>query len=766
MVIYNKRKIKVVGLLLSFLVFATVFSGIEAKAAESSNADLISITINGQRLSIVYPWMTNYDLELPANTPEQLLNVIGEPDDLKSIVSIEGNKLINKSALVKVIVTAENKTTKKTYYVNVTLKEPSITGSFIDIKTADFHSLALKSDGTLYGFGENESGQLGDGSRETRNKPVQVKSITNVIDFDTSNSHSAAVTSDGSVWVWGLNDYGQLNPDNKIDVLSPIKVDGLQNIIKVRTGNRFNIALDKSGLVWFWGYNSKGQLEDEEDTGVLKPQLVRKLSSFPIKDIEAGDFHSLALSEEGKVYAWGSNEYGQLGNGTTSNKYYPTEINNIGRIKFINAKGNTSSCVSEDGSVYIFGETNYLYGEFILTPEEVQNVYSTYIIEANSNNIVQLDLDGQVNAYGNNDYGQLGNGSYSSRAYFSSVNGAGRARKISTSPHNIFIIGEDGCIYGAGRNNEGQLGTSTSGQSASTLQKITELGDSQVDRVYADKSSGEVPLNTTIKLATSALSSKIYYTLDGSDPTEKSTLYVSPIPVTKYTIIKAVAVKNGKYSAVSTFQYMASNSTEDMTVSIGTKTAVSGTVIEVPITFLNVPQAGIANLKFAVQFNPEVLSLSDVVSGDIVKDSKDFSYSNTWDGKIILSFSDSTKTSNNITKSGTFAVLKLYLRNSNSSGKFTITQTFTTGEGFYSRNYKKYEVKYNQGHIATGLLYGDVDGDQKVTALDMQYIQRYVLNKLYYFPGNRGREAADMDKNGTIDAKDIELINNLILKGE
>jgi alpha-tubulin suppressor-like RCC1 family protein len=762
----HKIKFKIGSLVMGILIFITAFTGIEARASASSNADLISITINGQRISIIYPWMTTYDLELPENTPEQLLNVIGEPEDISSIVSIEGNKLINKSALVKVIVTAENKTTKRVYYVNVTLREPSLTGNFIDIKTADFHSLALKSDGTLYGFGENEFGQLGDGTREPRNKPVQVKGIANVIDFDTSISHSAAVTSDGSVWVWGLNDYGQLSSENNSDILTPVKVSGLQDIAKVRTGNRFNIALDNSGLVWVWGYNSKGQLEDEEDTGALKPQLISQLSSLAIKDIEAGDFHSLVLSEEGKVYAWGSNEYGQLGNGTTNSKYFPSEIGDLGSIKFINAKGNTSSCVSDDGTVYIFGETNYLYGEAILIPEPVQDVDDTFIIEAANKNIVQLDLEGHVNAYGNNDYGQLGNGSYSSTSYFSSVYVAGRARKISISPYNIFIIGEDGGIYGAGRNDVGQLGTGAAAQSVSTLQKITEVADSQIDRVYADKASGEVSLNTTIKLATSTLSSKIYYTLDGSDPTEKSTLYVSPIPVTKYTIIKAVAVKNGKYSAVSTFEYVVSNSVQDMSVAIGTKTAVSGSVIEVPITFLTVPQGGISNLKFAVQFNPEVLSLSDVVPGDIVKDSKDFSYSKEEDGKIILTFSDSTKTSNNIIKTGTFAVLKLYLRSGNSSGKYTITQTFTSGEGFYSKYYKKYDVKYSQGFVNTGILYGDVDGDQKVTALDLQYVQRYVLNKLYYFPGSRGREAADMDKNGAIDSKDVELIKNQILKGE
>lgn len=760
------KRFKFGSLILSIVLILTLFMGVETKAAGSSNTDLVSITVNGQRISIVYPWLTNYDLVLPSNTSSEILNVIGEPYDLNSIVSVEGNRLADKSALVKIIVTAENKITKRTYYVNVTLKEPSLSGSFIDIKTADFHSLALRSDGTLYGLGDNDFGQLGDGTRETRSKLVQVKGIANVVDFDTSNSHSAAVTSDGSVWVWGLNDYGQLSTEDKPDILTPIKVEGLRNIAKVRTGNRYNIALDNSGLVWFWGYNSKGQLEDMDETGVKGPELIRHLSGMEIVDIDTGDFHSLALSKEGKVYSWGANDYGQLGDGTLNNRYSPIKINELSGVKYINAKGNTSSSVTKEDNAFVWGESSYPDSRSIMLPEEVLDINDKYIIEANNNNIVQLDMDGRVYTYGSNVYGQLGNGSYSSRDYFLSVNGTGKVRKISTSPYNIFVVGEDGNIYAAGRNEFGQLGASATGQSISTFQKITELGETQLERVFADRNSGEVPINATIKLAASTLGSKIYYTLDGSDPDEKSTLYVAPIPVTKYTIIKAIAAKSGKYSAVSTFEYMVSSPFADLNVSIGERSATSGNVVEVPIKFDNIPQSGIASLKFAVQFNPQVLSLSDVIPGEVVEEKEDFSYSKAEDGKVIISFLGSTKNSNNIIKSGTFAVLKLYLRSGNSSGKYSITQTYTTDEGFYSRYNKKYNVNYNEGYIDTNILYGDVDGDQKVTSLDLQYVQRYVLNKLYYFPGNRGREAADMDKNGTIDSQDVELIRSRIFKGE
>jgi alpha-tubulin suppressor-like RCC1 family protein len=763
----NKRYgFKTLCIIVSMLLIFITVGEVRVSAAISSNANLASIQVNGQRIDVINTWITNYNLELPANTPEALLSVVGEPYDLNSIVSIEGNILINKCALVKIIVTAEDKVSKKIYYVNVTLKEANLNGSFIDIKTADFHSIALKSDGTLYSFGENDFGQLGDGTKVTSSRPVQVKGLTNVIDFDTSNSHGAAATADGSVWVWGLNDYGQLDGSTRSDVLTPIKVNGLYDIVKVRVGNRYNLALDRNGSVWFWGYNSKGQLEDEVEDAVMSPTMFKELKGIEIQDIETGDFHSLALSTEGKVYSWGANDYGQLGDGSLANRYTPIEVPDLSGIRYINAKGNTSSCITGNGLALFWGESSYPISRNVTVPEEVQGISSPLSIEANNNNTVELSKDGYVHSLGINKYGQLGNGSYVDRSYYSSISGTPKVKKISTSPFNIFMIGVDGYIYSLGRNEVGQLGTSSSSLTSSTVQKISEINNTQIERVYADRSSGEVSTNTVIKLATGTLDSKIYYTLDGSDPTDMSIPYVQPITITKYTVIKAIAVRYGKYSAVSTFQYIVgSTAITDINVTIGSKSATSGGIIEIPITFSNIPETGIDELRFAIQFNPEVLQLSTVTPGELIKESKDFSYSIS-NGTVTFSFNDSTKTGNNIIKSGTFAVIKLYVRSSLSLGKYSISQVFTSGEGFFYKTYSKYNVKYNAGYIDTDILYGDVDGDLQVTALDLQYVQRYVANKLYYFPGSRGREAADMDKDGAITSNDVELVKKRILRGE
>jgi alpha-tubulin suppressor-like RCC1 family protein len=767
----NKRnKLKTLSILISLLLFFINVGKFEVRADDtiSNNADLVSIYINGQRINVIDPWISNYDMELPINTPEDLLSVVGEPYDLKSIVSVEGNKLVNNCALVKIIVTAEDNVSKRTYYVNVTLKEAGLDGSFTDIKTADFHSIALKSNGILYSFGENNFGQLGDGTRKTRTKPVQIKGLSNVIDFDTSNSHSIAVTSDGSVWVWGLNDYGQLYGGDRNDVLTPVKINELHDIVKVRSGNRYSLALDSNGVVWKFGYNSKGQFEDETENANLKPMPIKELKDIKVIDIETGDFHSLVLSAEGNVYAWGANDFGQLGDGTLINRYAPVKLSGLPGVRYINAKGNTSSCITEDGDALLWGETNYPEDRNILTPEAVQGIDEPLYTEFNNNNIVELSKDGTVYSSGSNKYGQLGDGTDIDRTSIESIYDMGSVKKISTSPYNIFMLGEGGYIYALGRNEIGQLGIDTTGNYMSTPQKLSEFNDSKVDMVYANRNSGEVDENTVINLATDTVNSKIYYTLNGSDPTDKSIPYSQPITVTRYTVIKAVAVKNGKYSAVSTFEYIISNKAgTELNITIGTKSTDEGIVVEIPIKFSNVPKTGISKLKFAIQFNPEIMEIYDVIPDDIITNSEDFDYyvSSDSDDTLILSFSSSSK-NNYISESGNFAVLKLYITGNASPGKWSISQVFTSGEGFYSSSNSKLKVYYNAGYVDTNMLYGDVDGDKRVTALDLQYVQRYVSDNVSYFPESKGYEAADINKDGKITLSDIELIKKLILRGK
>lgn len=751
---------------------------INGDGSVSSDADLISITINGQKINTKNLYTANYNLNLPANTAGEFLSVETEASNANATISVEGTRIINNSALVKITVTAANKINTRVYYVNVKLKDSEVNNGFVKVRTADFHTLVLKNDGTLYGFGENNYGQLGDGTKTTRISPVQVKNIANVEDFDTSNSHSIAVTSDGTVWIWGLNDFGQLGIDSKKDTTIPTKIEGLNDIVKVRAGNRISIALDKYGHIWTWGYNSKGVDDEAIDSDAIKPSIVNELLKTKIVDIAAGDFHFLSLTDEGKIYSWGANDFGQLGDGTLYNSYTPVLIKSPSavksEVKFISANGNTSSCIDKNGNVYYWGEnkfdgTNILNETTSVTaPKLIDDISDAKKVEVNNDHIVYVKKNGDIYSKGINKYGQLGNGSTTNSGTFYMIYNLGKINEIDISHYSSFLIDEEGYIYAAGRNNTGQLGVNDTNAYYSSPKKLQSFTASEISAVYANYKSGEVDKDTAVRLGTDTLGGKIYYTLDGSNPTEKSNIYKTPIIINEHTIIKAIAFKDGKYSPVSTFEYVISNKARtEMNISIGTGEGKIGDYVDIPITFSNVPSSGIANLKFAIKYNPEVLTFQSTTYGELISDSSDFSYSKVAEDTILLSFYDNSRTSRNISKNGTFATIKFYIKSNSNKGRYSLAQVYYSEEGVYSKGNKLVNTYYNAGYIdavdTKSILYGDVDGDSKVTALDMQYIQRYIGGKVTSFPYSNGLEAADIDDDGDIDSNDIELIKKTIL---
>jgi alpha-tubulin suppressor-like RCC1 family protein len=174
------------------------------------------------------------------------------------------------------------------------------------------HSLALRSDGTIWAWGENSRGQLGDGATTNRPIPTQVSGLTNITAIAAGGAHSLAVHSDGTVWAWGFNNHGQLGEGSRTNRLAPVQVAGLTNITTVAAssslfspaGSDHSLALSSDGTVWAWGFNTAGQLGNGTTTDRHSPVPLSELSPFIA--IAAGPFRSLALSSNGTVWAWGS----------------------------------------------------------------------------------------------------------------------------------------------------------------------------------------------------------------------------------------------------------------------------------------------------------------------------------------------------------------------------------------------------------------------------------------------------------------------------
>ena len=204
------------------------------------------------------------------------------------------------------------------------------------------HSLALKSDGTVWAWGANSAGQLGNGSFTGSNTPVQTSGINGVTAIAGGQLHSLALKSDGTVWAWGFNLDGQLGNGTNTTTYpygldTPVQVLGLTGVIAIAGGGAHSLALKSDGTVWAWGQNNKGQLGNGSFTGSNTPVQTSGISG--VTAIAGGVSHSLALKSDGTVWAWGYNLDGELGNGTYTDSNTPVEVSGLSGVTVIAGGG-------------------------------------------------------------------------------------------------------------------------------------------------------------------------------------------------------------------------------------------------------------------------------------------------------------------------------------------------------------------------------------------------------------------------------------------
>jgi alpha-tubulin suppressor-like RCC1 family protein len=196
----------------------------------------------------------------------------------------------------------------------------------IAVASGNVHCIALKNDQTVWTWGYNLYGNLGDGTNVNSNVPVLVSGLSGVVAIGAGEDArcSFAVKNDGTLWSWGENSKGQLGDGTLINRNVPVMVPGLSGIMAVSAGWGHAMALQNDGTVWTWGMNNAGQLGHGNTTDSPTPIHVSNFDN--VATVVCGGEHSLAKWNDGSVWAWGNNYSGQLGDGTNVNRSLPEQV--------------------------------------------------------------------------------------------------------------------------------------------------------------------------------------------------------------------------------------------------------------------------------------------------------------------------------------------------------------------------------------------------------------------------------------------------------
>jgi len=221
------------------------------------------------------------------------------------------------------------------------------------VSAGRFHTLAIKADGTLWAWGYNGSGQLGDGTTTNRLSPVQIGTATNWASVSAGVGHSVAVRTDGTLWVWGFNGSGQLGDGTTTNRLSPVRIGTAANWATVSAGGGYSVAIRTDGTLWAWGNNGSGQLGDGTTTGRLSPVRIGTATNWAF--VSTGADYTLAIRTDGTLWAWGHNGSGQLGNGTTVNLHSPVRIGTATNWASVSACTDHTLAIRTDGTLWAWG---------------------------------------------------------------------------------------------------------------------------------------------------------------------------------------------------------------------------------------------------------------------------------------------------------------------------------------------------------------------------------------------------------------------------